>query len=79
MDKSLLEQEKDFLITCALRFDGWKYKERTDWDHMEGIGQIMEHNAFPDLVRQVHQSIDYAPGPKIRAGYLAQILFTLNL
>lgn len=29
--------EDEILITCALRFDGWKYKELTDFDQVKAL------------------------------------------
>lgn len=30
-------REDDVLIHCALRFDGWKYKEATGFDHFQAL------------------------------------------
>lgn len=38
--------ENDILITCALRFDGWKYQEATGFDHRKAIDDFFETGSW---------------------------------
>lgn len=46
-DNNLYEQERNCLMYCALRFDGYGYQEKMKFDFIDGLDALIKHDVMP--------------------------------
>lgn len=42
-----MDDDHDILTACALRFNGWDYKDKTGWDHAPALDLMVQRSLAP--------------------------------